>query len=86
MRAALLQEQWNLNFGYDYRETDVVHHSFTRLLMDEDPEDTEESLVIKRPTILRFHMKQRHLCEKISMKFRWGPEASYRRLLSNSES
>ncbi|KAL7930164.1 hypothetical protein V8C35DRAFT_283738 [Trichoderma chlorosporum] len=78
MQDALLQEQWDLNYGW--RGGDAAHYSaFTHMVIDDD--ELEHEIAQESP-LLRFHNKQRHLYEKISMKIRRRPKASYSRLLT----
>ncbi|UKZ52529.1 hypothetical protein TrVGV298_006306 [Trichoderma virens] len=80
IQDVLFQEQWDLNYGWEGE--DAVHYgAFARMIIDDEFED-DESLDSQRPLLLKFHNQQRHLCEKISMKIRWRPRASYSRLLT----
>ncbi|KAL6832013.1 heterokaryon incompatibility domain-containing protein [Trichoderma camerunense] len=80
MEDVLFQEQWNINYGW--RGADAVHYrAFAHMIIDDELDDDAFSDA-DRPLLLRFHNKQRHLFEKISMKIRRRPKASYSRLLT----
>ncbi|KAH0527346.1 hypothetical protein TsFJ059_002357 [Trichoderma semiorbis] len=75
-----ISEQWDINYGW--RGADAVHYrAFAHMIIDDELDDDAFSDA-HSPLLLRFHNKQRRFCEKISMKIRRRPKASYSRLLT----
>ncbi|TFB01622.1 hypothetical protein CCMA1212_006335 [Trichoderma ghanense] len=77
---ALFQQQWDLNYGW--RGPDAVRFSaFARMIAEGELEE-KTSLDTEGPPLLKFHDRQRRIYEKVSMKIRRRPKASYSILLS----